>query len=114
MSAHFTCANCGTQFSPERIRLDRPPKYCSRRCSNEGQTRRVERICSQCGKGYSVTLAHARKTTGDVRGSFCSMACYGAWQNANIAGEASINFVPDNQATRSSLTWKLARKAIME
>lgn len=77
------CGFCGKTFDPTPNRpADAPIKYCSPKCRGAGRSqllqRRVERVCKECGKTFSIPRAHAERRPGSKgkhTGQFCSRPC---------------------------------------
>jgi YHS domain-containing protein len=67
------CLNCGQEFN-DYPSLHR--KFCSPSCAMKFKTatRRVDRVCKNCGKDFNTKLSHTNGKNGK-RGEFCSNAC---------------------------------------
>ena len=69
-SEERTCSNCGTNFRRTKKQLKQGcGKYCSQQCSNQGRQRKVEKVCINCGNGFSVQRFKARSS------KYCSKKC---------------------------------------
>ena len=79
------CIQCGAAFTPKRREvLAGMGKYCSRKCSADGQRKRGQMTCAGCGKIFLATKAR-QLTRNRV---FCGDECY----------RRSCNHVPTNAA----------------
>lgn len=63
----FECGHCGLTVVKKNVRRSHPPKYCSKRCSDLGQRRRVTATCDSCKKQFEDSAGRSRR--------FCSREC---------------------------------------
>ena len=73
------CLFCNKEFTtkPSQIKQGRG-KYCSKKCNNESQKRRIEKTCLVCGKIFY------RRPSYSGPGNFCSNECK---HKARITGQ---------------------------
>lgn len=72
------CSTCGSDFS--YVRMGKPRKYCSERCSRRAQRTpkaRYQKVCEGCGALFPAGISFAR---------FCGRDCYSAHRYANNPG----------------------------
>ncbi len=100
----LTCRTCERPFRA-RQRADKPRLYCSTRCRDVGQTTRVRLVCRQCGDQFE-RKAYQQEWSRE-RGPFCSMACYGQWQQ----GRQGPRPKPSG---RESMAWSENRRRALE
>lgn len=85
------CDNCSTAFNKKQsnINASKTSKhYCSKPCSNRGQTRKEDKECFTCGKITSKSQADIKKNkTGQF---FCCKQCQADTQNKS--GDLSNNW----------------------
>lgn len=74
------CETCGTEFftTPSRLRYA-GARFCSRKCRDVANRRRVEKTCENCGQMFEEVLN--RLKTG--RGKYCSLKCANEWRAKN-------------------------------
>jgi endogenous inhibitor of DNA gyrase (YacG/DUF329 family) len=72
----MACPICGGAFY---LATSWKRKYCSRKCSNEGQRKQVAFNCEQCGKGSSTKLSKYIKNPHH----FCSKVCRSRFRGLN-------------------------------
>jgi len=76
----LVCPQCGKTFyvmkSQANIR-----KYCSKKCQDKANMRRVIKICENCGKPFEVMFHEYNKRR------FCSYKCMGEWMSKHRVGE---------------------------
>lgn len=70
-----TCKKCGKEFIVPRI--DRFPKFCSRKCHIEDSFKRGLFACEICGKETYRIISELNKRDHH----FCSKVCYYKWQS---------------------------------
>lgn len=79
------CGHCGINFE-SYVKRDR--KYCSRKCSNENYSMRLQRKvtykCEECGGTIDGVKSVTRK--------FCSMKCRNLYDSKNMRGPNNPNF----------------------
>jgi hypothetical protein len=81
-----TCPTCKKEYTYKK---SWPLAHCSRDCATKDPIKLSEKLapsphdraCEQCSKPF-------RMTPKATRGRFCSLACWGKWQSANIVGDA--------------------------
>lgn len=66
------CEQCGIQFICKKNHR-RHLRFCSRKCSQQARMQRLQRVCLNCKKAFSITPYHASKSP--TAGKFCSMQC---------------------------------------
>lgn len=73
------CLHCGNIIRRNRWQLERLKgngPYCSIACANAA--RRVDRICKQCGRSFTVGKGRLGENT-NSSGNFCCRPCYSQW-----------------------------------
>ncbi len=68
------CLICGKHFTVTGKRT-LTAKYCSRKCADIAQNRKVTLTCEWCGKTFKLSPSKAQKS----EHHFCCLKCLGAW-----------------------------------
>ncbi len=68
------CAICGKIFYVANYRKD-TAKYCSHKCHDIAQTKRVNVKCDWCGKELNIPMSKYQRT----EHHFCNLKCLGLW-----------------------------------
>lgn len=64
------CNHCGKRFYVIPARLN-TTKFCSKKCKSESEKNKVERVCCQCNKSFSVVPSQIKIG----KGKYCSNVC---------------------------------------
>lgn len=102
-----TCQRCGQDF----LTRDPSARYCSRKCGQPNQSKRVELTCRQCGATFERKAYMA--SWSQERGPFCGFACYGAWQSEHAQGDQNPNFRAESSA-RGAGQWERNRLIVLD
>jgi hypothetical protein len=78
-----SCEGCGVTF--ERIPSQPSHRFCSRPCYLA--SKRIERVCKECGKQFSVSSGRMGATTNSTA-NFCCRPCYNKWLCRTDSGPA--------------------------
>lgn len=106
------CGLCEVSFKPRHDKQ----KFCGRACMGKSSAthlnKRVEKVCEQCGTDYFVHKFRAQES------KFCTHTCYFK-SGRGIKRGADSKFwkggvTPINKQLRTSLEYKLWRKAVFE
>lgn len=65
----LSCNVCSNSYKV-RVIDSKKSRYCSRKCTNEGQGKQITCKCKGCGESYSVAENRVNRT------KYCSMVCY--------------------------------------
>lgn len=103
----YTCKNCGKEFNgkPSAKRI-----YCSKKCHDESQSKKVIVTCSVCGNTFEKSPSTVREN------NLCSNSCRKKWlskrtEEINVAGHSKGHKAPHLTKLNRERNPKLALEA---
>ena len=106
----FQCQSCHQAFDRQDHIVRNPPKYCSRKCRDDG--RRAGQAVLTCVQCQAVFRRKPyMRDWSKHRGPFCSMRCYGLWQRLNVRGDRNPAI---QRPPKTGAAWNRVRLAALE
>lgn len=88
------CQHCGKMFKGRK-----GAKYCSTACRDAARSRKVEIVCTNCGRKAFKLPCQTKWERG-----FCSMKCYSDWKAKSEKGGWSLESREKASKSRKALT----------
>lgn len=108
------CKQCNNKFFVYSCKINKKgqAQFCSKKCHDISQNKKVKHICITCGKEF-ITSPSSRRS----KNKFCNNKCKGMWWSKQIIGRNHHNWkgtTPIDKTIRTSEKYLNWRKSIFE